>query len=215
MILYRNRKCIIEPSDSNNGLCQCVPSLSSNNNIISLQLLSGKFTYNYLLVIIGWAKPLYLLFFFIAVSFSQINIQENNLKAKKTASGWRSLSMDDVALVFAARSIVHCWNDFGEHMLLIYASECFYFPVFLKEKMVQLQFSNEESGGGRGGGREEQFKNFYSTRALFSFAPLSVLTKLAHLASDASHSAWPQCCYEMSWCLEELPLRWSHFSGNF
>lgn len=207
MIPCQNRKCSIEPSGSNNGLCQCVPSLSSHSCIISLQLLSGKFIYNYILVITGWAKPMYLLFFYIAVSFSQMNKQGNNPKAQKAASGWCFLSMDRVGLVFAASSIVHCWNDFGEHMLFIYTSECFYFPVFLKEKMAQSQFSNEKSGGGGGGGREEQFKqNFCQTRALFSFAPLSVLSRLAHLASDTTHSAWP-LCYEMSWCLEELPLK--------
>ena len=183
---------------------------------ISLQLLSGKFTYNFLLVITGWAKPMYLLFFFIAVSFLfQIHQQENNPKAQTVASGW-CLPTDHVALVFTASSIVHCWNDFGRtSSLSTWVGAFIFLTEFLKEKMVQSQFSSEKSGGG-GRGREEQCKqNFYPTRTLFSLVPLSVLTKLAHLASDANHSAWPLHCYEMSWWLEELPLKWSQFSGKF
>lgn len=150
------------------------------------------------------------LFFFIAVSFffPQINQQENNPKAQTVASGRCSLLTDDVALVFTASSIVHCWNDFGRASFLSTKVGAFIFLTdFLKKKMVQSQFSNEKSGGG-GGGREEQCKqNFYPTRTLFSLVLLSVLTKLAHLASDANHSAWPLHCYQMSWWLEELPLK--------
>ena len=53
-----------QPSDSNNGLCQSVTSLTSCNCIIfSLQLLSEKFIHNYLLIIIRWEKKHVLLVF--------------------------------------------------------------------------------------------------------------------------------------------------------
>lgn len=88
-----------------------------------------------------------------------------------------------------------CWGDNRARAFLIYTSECFYFPVFLKEKMVQSLFSNVESGG-RERGRGEQFEqDFYLTRALCSFAALSALTKLTHLASDANHFG----LYEIIW----------------
>lgn len=88
-----------------------------------------------------------------------------------------------------------CWGDSRERALFIYTSECFYFPVFLKEKTVQSLFSNVESRG-RARGRGEQFEqNFYLTRALYSFAALSALTKRIHLASDANHFS----PYEIIW----------------
>ena len=129
------------------------------------------------------------LFFFF---FFQINQQKNNPKAQTVASGQCSLPTDHVALVFTASSIVHCWNNFGRTSSLSTQVGAFILLTdFLKKMMVQSQFSNEKSGGG-GGRREEKCKqNFYPTRTLFSLVPLSILTKLAHLASDANHPAWP------------------------
>lgn len=90
--------------------------------------------------------------------------------------------------MFIASSIVHCWNDFRENMLFICTSECFYFPVFLEEKIVQLQFSNANSGRrGRGLGEQSE-QNFYPTRTLFPPASLLVLTKRTQKDTDAMHS---------------------------
>lgn len=136
-----------------------MPSLSSHN-CKNLSPVAFREIHLQLSISYYWMSKTHVPLIFIYCSvfffFFQINQQENNPKAQTVASGRCSLSTDHVALVFTSSSIMHCWNDFGRTSPLSTQVGAFIFLTdFLKEKMVQSQFSNEKSGGGEGG-KEEQ-----------------------------------------------------------